>query len=98
MTRAKLGTLASPMANIAEVVEDKKRGLTARITRGEGADEAAIGRAGEARGHVTSGVSNPHGLVYALAGDDRVTGGELTDLLYGGAGGDRLEGGAFIVR
>ena len=49
---------------------------------------------GEKADHVVGGVSNPHGLVYALAGDDRVTGGELTDLLYGGAGGDRLEGGA----
>ena len=48
---------------------------------------------GEKADHVVGGVSNPHGLVYALAGDDRVTGGELTDLLYGGAGGDRLEGG-----
>lgn len=49
---------------------------------------------GEETDHVVEGVSNPHGLIYALAGDDRVSGGELTDLLYGGKGGDSLEGGA----
>lgn len=49
--------------------------------RGKGAD------------NLVEGVSNPHGLIYALAGDDRVTGGEMTDLLYGGVGGDRIEGG-----
>ena len=36
------GALEGTGAAVAEVVEDKKRGLTARITRGEGADEAAI--------------------------------------------------------
>lgn len=49
---------------------------------------------GEAADNVVDGVSNPHGLIYALGGDDRVTGGELTDLLYGGEGSDLLQGGA----
>lgn len=43
--------------------------------------------------HVVEGVANPHGLIYALAGDDRVEGGGLTDLLYGGDGTDDLNGG-----
>lgn len=62
---------------------------------GAGNDRLAVDPAqGEGADHVVEGVANPHGLIYALAGDDRVTGGELTDLLYGGQGGDTLEGGA----
>lgn len=48
----------------------------------------------ETADHVVEGVSNPHGLIYALGGNDRVTGSELPDLLYGGQGGDVLQGGA----
>ncbi|WP_161596469.1 cellulase family glycosylhydrolase [Paracoccus aeridis] len=59
-----------------------------------GADEVAItGRGGDARDHIADGVSNPHGLFFALGGDDRVTGGDLADLLYGGDGSDALAGG-----
>ena len=49
---------------------------------------------GDQGDHLVDAVANPHGLIYALAGDDRVTGAELTDLLYGGQGGDALDGGA----
>lgn len=62
---------------------------------GTGGEVLAVDPArGEDRDHMVEGVANPHGLIYALAGDDRVSGGDLTDLLYGGPGGDTMQGGA----
>ena len=59
-----------------------------------GADAVAMGAGrDDDRDHVADGVSNPHGLFFALGGDDRVEGGGLTDLIYGGDGNDALSGG-----
>jgi len=44
-------------------------------------------------GHVITGVSNPHGLIFGMEGADRITGHDRTDLLYGGPGADTIEGG-----
>ena len=59
-----------------------------------GDDQLAVDPSGPSdAGHVTSGVSNPHGLIYGMEGADRITGHDRTDLLYGGPGADTIEGG-----
>lgn len=51
---------------------------------------------GDGRNNVITGQLNAVNVIYGLAGDDRLTGGNLGDVLVGGSGRDTIDGGASI--
>lgn len=58
------------------------------------ADEISVDPQADAvTDNLVDGVNNPHGLIYALDGDDSVSGHDGIDMLYGGSGNDALDGG-----